>query len=253
MARRPDIAIRQGAEPPSIRSKITDVSSSFEETSDITSQEYLLNLIHKMKSRTITPENSYKEILRFLISEFNDLVYFNDEAEAVRVKCRYGNPERTVAKLRQADNMVLPVITISQDSVVEANDRRRFNSVLMQKTYWNDETQRAERIVSLCDRPVTLQYNINIWAKYMEDMDQLAQQVRLKFNPSVQLNTKYSVDSKVFLNAENNNYSLTLADREERVIRKSFNVSVETYIRSPKFKVTSTGQIEEVNIQNLMF
>jgi hypothetical protein len=149
--------------------------------------------------------------------------------------------------------MILPVITISQDSVVEANDRRRFNSVLMQKTYWNDETQRAERIVSLCDRPVTLQYNINIWSKYMEDMDQLAQQIRLKFNPSVQLNTKYSVDSKVFLNAENNNYSLTLADREERVIRKSFSVSVETYIRSPKFRITSTGQIEEVNILNLMF
>ncbi len=253
MAKRPDIAIRQGAEPPSIRSNIYDVSSWSEEPSDITSQEYLLNLIHKMKSRTVTPENSYKEILRFIISEFNDLVYFNDEAEAVRVKCRYGNPERTVAKLRQADNMILPVITISQDSVVEANDRRRFNSVLMQKTYWNDETQRAERIVSLCDRPVTLQYNINIWSKYMEDMDQLAQQIRLKFNPSVQLNTKYSVDSKVFLNAENNNYSLTLADREERVIRKSFSVSVETYIRSPKFRITSTGQIEEVNILNLMF
>ena len=253
MARRPDIAIRQGAEPPSIRSKVYDVSSSLEGASDITSNEYLLNLINQIKGRTITPENSYKEILRFLISEFNDLVYFNDESEAIRVKCRYGNPERTVAKLRQADNMILPVITVSQDSVVEANDRMRFGSVLMQKTYWNDETQRAERIVSLCDRPVNLQYNVNIWTKYMEDMDQLSQQIRLKFSPSIQLSTKYSTDSKVFLNAENNNYSLTLADREERVIRKSFSLSVETYIRSPKFRVTSTGEIEEVNIQNLMF
>ena len=58
MARRPDIAIRQGAEPPSIRSNVYDVSSSLEGASDITSNEYLLNLINQIKGRTITPENS---------------------------------------------------------------------------------------------------------------------------------------------------------------------------------------------------
>jgi hypothetical protein len=253
-----DISVREGAEPPEIRSKTFDIFGTPSAISDIphstvSSKEYLLNLINQMTTRTTVPENIYKEVLRFLITSFNDLVYFNDEAEAIRVKCRYGNPERTIARLHQEQNLILPIITISQDSIGEANERRRFNSVLMQTVYWDEDKQRAERIVGQCDRPVTLKYKINLWTKFMEDMDQLSQQIRLKFNPSIQLNVKNSADSKVFLESENNNYSLTLADREERVIRKSFSIAVETYIKSPRFKITSTGEIEEVDIENLHF
>ena len=104
------------------------------------------------------------------------------------------------------------------------------------------------RIVSLADRPVTIQYNINIWTKYMEDMDQLSQQVRAEFNPSIQLNTNFSKDSKVFLSAETNNYSFSVADKEDRIIRKTFVVSVETYIKNPDYLITSSGKIEEFNL-----
>ena len=161
--------------------------------------------------------------------------------ETVLAKCRYGNPERTIARLNEDDNMIVPLITVSQNSIVESEDRRRFSPVIMHTTYWNDQTQRAEWLFSLCDRPVTIQYNINIWCKYMEDMDQLAQQIRLRFNPSIQLNTKFSKDSKAFLASETNNYSLQLGDREDRIIKKTFTAAVETYVRSPKYKVTSTG------------
>jgi hypothetical protein len=120
---------------------------------------------------------------------------------------------------------------------------------LIQRTSWNEETQRAERIVSFCDRPVTLQYNLNIWCKYMEDLDQLAQQVRLAFNPSIPLTTEFSKDSQAFLAQEANNYSFALADREDRILQKTFTISVETYIKSPQYKITSTGKIEEVNAE----
>ena len=99
---------------------------------------------------------------------------------------------------------------------------------------------------------MTIQYNINVWAKYIEDMDQLSQQVRLRFNPSIQLKTKFSRDSKVFLASETNNFSFSLGDREDRLIRKTFTASVETYVRSPKYKVTSTGQIEEVKLDSIL-
>lgn len=228
----------------SIDKDISSVASS-----DITGQEYLLSLINQMSKKMVIPMNGYKEIVRFLLNEFDRLPYLNHEMEIIKVKCRYGNPERTIAKLKEEDNMIIPLITVSQDSIIEDDKRRRFSPVIMHNTYYNKEKQRGERIVSLCDRPVTIRYNINVWTKYMEDMDQLAQQIRLRFNPSIQLQTKFSHDSKVFLAAETNNYSFSLADREDRLIRKTFVATVETYVRSPKYMITSTGQIEEINIE----
>ena len=219
------------------------------ESSDITSQEYLLNLISQMDKKSIIPLNGYKEIVRFLISEFDGLPYLNDELEIIKSKCRYGNPDRTIAKLHQTDNLVLPFISISQNNIVESPNRQKYFPVVMHTTHWNKDKQKAERVISLCDRPVTIQYSINIWAKYMEDMDQLSQQIRLRFNPSIELNTKFSKDSKAFLASETNNYSFSLGDREDRIIRKSFTASVETYIKSPKYLITSTGQIEELNLE----
>jgi|TARA_A100000172_G_scaffold41301_4_gene25238 hypothetical protein len=216
--------------------------------SDTTGQEYLLNLLNKMDKKSIVPLNGYKEIVRFLINQFDKLPYLNHEMETLLVKCRYGNPERTIAKLNEDDNMILPLITVSQNSIVESEERRRFSPVVMHTTVWNQDKQRAQRVISLCDRPVTIQYNVNVWCKYMEDMDQLAQQIRLRFNPSIQLQTKFSKDSKAFLSSETNNYSLSLGDREDRIIKKSFVVSVETYIRNPKYLITSTGEIEELNL-----
>ena len=79
-------------------------------------------------------------------------------------------------------------------------------------------------------------------------MDQLAQQIRLSFAPSLQLFTAVTQDSQAFLVSESNNYSFSLADKEDRIIRKTFTVSIETYIRSPKYLVTSTGKIEKLVI-----
>ena len=76
------------------------------------------------------PLNSYKEIVRFLISRFNDLPYFNEANETVLVKCRYGNPERTIAKLKDHDNIIVPLITVSQNNIAEAPTRQRYSGVL---------------------------------------------------------------------------------------------------------------------------
>ncbi len=212
------------------------------------SHKYMLNQLRQRESKSAMPLNSYKEIVRFLISRFNDLPYFNEANETVLVKCRYGNPERTIAKLKDHDNIIVPLITVSQNNIAEAPTRQRYSGVLQYRTYWDDEKQRAMRIVSLIDRPVTIQYNLNIWCKYMEDMDQLSQKVRAAFNPSIELNTNFSKDSKIFLASETNNYSFAVADKEDRIIRKSFTLSVETYIKSPEYLITSTGQIEDFKI-----
>ena len=219
------------------------------EGSKVSSKDYMLNLLKEMEKKSHVPINAYKEIVRFLVNQFNDTPYLNDQLETVLVKCRYGNAERTIASFKDHDNIVLPLMTISQGSVSEANERRRVGSVILEGKHWNDEIQRAERVIALCDRPVTIQYNLNIWCKYMEDMDHLSQAVRLAFNPAIQLLTNFSRDSKAFLDTETNNYSFSVGDREDRILRKTFSITIETYLKNPRYKITSTGKMEEFNLE----
>ena len=43
--------------------------------------------------------------------------------------------------------------------------------------------------------------------------------------------------------------SVTGADKEDRILKKTMNVVLRTYIPSPKFLYTSTGKIEEFKVE----
>ena len=78
-------------------------------------------------------------------------------------------------------------------------------------------------------------------------MDQILEQVRLKFNPEMNVPTKFSTLAKAFIEKENAVGEDSAGDKEDRVIRKSFDIVLKTYVPNPKFLVTSTGKIEEFN------
>ena len=188
----------------------------------------------------------YKELLRAMLVSFGNISYVDGENKLQRVKSIHAAPERTIAKYFQENNIILPVITIQQDSVKDDINKRRYDNILIQRSVWNDDIQRAERVISVADVPVTIQYSMNLWCKYMEDIDQISQSIRGRFNPGVLLKTSISNSIKAFLMSESNKEGASAPDREDRLLRKSFLVEIETYIPSPQFKVTSTGRIEKV-------
>ena len=202
-------------------------------------------LLEATKNSTLSPF-VYKDILRALLVSFGNIHFINGENKLVRVKAVHGNPERTIAKLTQEDNIVLPIITINQEVTKDDVTKRRFDDVIIHKTEWNQDKQRAERIIGVADVPVKMVFNLNLWCKYMEDIDQIAQSLRLKFNPGVLLKTPVSGGIKTFLVSETNKSSTVTGDREDRILRKSFALEVEAFIPSPKFKITSTGRLEKV-------
>lgn len=188
----------------------------------------------------------YKEVIRSLISLFGNLYYLDGEGNLTRVKATHAAPERAVAKKFQENNMILPIITLHQVTAKSDEKKRRYDNVLIQTTSWDEDTQRAERIISHADVPVSITYSVNLWTKYMEDMDQLAQNIRVKFNPSLTVVTPFTNSLTVFLKDESSSNTLVDGDREDRLLRKSFSVEAELYIPSPRFKVTSTGRIEKI-------
>ena len=202
-------------------------------------------IVEATKNSTLSPF-VYKDILRALIVSFGSMHYVDGENKLIRVKSVHGNPERTISKLTQEDTIILPIITVHQDGAKDDIQKRRYDNIIIQKSEWNQDIQRAERIIGVADVPVKLTFNINLWAKYMEDLDQLSQSIRVRFNPSILLKTPISNSIKAFLTVETNKSSVVTGDREDRILRKSYAVEVEAYIPSPKFKVTSTGRIEKV-------
>ena len=191
----------------------------------------------------------YKECLRSMIASFNDVGYFDGDDKFVEVRCIHGNAERTIAKLNQENNILLPVLSISQTTSDNDDARRRYESVLVHEKYWDTEKNRAIRVLSLSPRPVNIKYQLNIWCKYLADMDQILEQVRLKFNPEMNVPTSFSTLAKATLESEDSSGSLIAGDKEDRVIQKTFNIVLRTYIPSPKFLVTSTGEIQQFNTE----
>jgi hypothetical protein len=86
----------------------------------------------------------------------------------------------------------------------------------------------------------------------MADMDQILEQIRLKFNPEMNVPTKFSTIAKAFLDTEEDLGSVTAGDKEDRIIKKTFNIVFRTYVPNPKFLVTSTGKIEEFNTEIIL-
>ena len=231
-----------------------NVTISEESTlSDVTSRNERWNTregdIRKKMYRMTQAENNisfiYKELLRSMIASFSELGYISSEEKFIKTKCVHANAERTIAKLKQDNNIILPIVSISQTVSNNNKNRRRAENVLVQEKWWDEEKQRAFRVLSFAPRAVDIMYQLNIWTKYMSDMDQILEQVRLKFNPEMEVPTKYSTLTKAYIDTEEDSGKLTAGDKEDRIIQKTINIVVEAYIPNPKFLVTSSGKIEK--------
>jgi hypothetical protein len=213
-----------------------------------TARELYIHALQEMANTpSVLPLSTYKEILRFLMAKFSTFSVLDSQDKLFPVKCTHARPERAIAKMNQTTNIILPTCTVAQTGVRESDDRRKIRSILLHDKIWNDEKQRAERVLRFADRPATLLYTVNVWTKYLAHMDLMSEQIRILFNPTLGITTSLEQGTPAFLDSETDNSTVVLGDREDRIIRKGFNIRVETYIKSPRFKVTSTGEIITLN------
>tara|TARA_R110000822_G_scaffold104939_4_gene232145 strand:- start:383 stop:943 length:561 start_codon:yes stop_codon:yes gene_type:complete len=184
-----------------------------------------------------------------MIASFNDVGYIDSEEKFNSIMCIHANAERAIAKLKQENNIILPIISIGQTVSDNDSSRQKTESLLVNEKYWDAKKNKAYRILSLAPRAVNVKYQVNIWTKYMSDMDQILEQIRLKFNPEMQVPTEFSTLAKAYLDSEDDVGQISVADKEDRVLKKTMNIVLRTYIPSPKFLYTSTGKIEEFKVE----
>ena len=198
-------------------------------------------------------KNIYKETLRQLLHVFGNIYYIDGNGQTVQIKCISGKQERVIGKHKKDNTLVLPYITITEAESSNADSRRRYNPVLLNEKAWDPKTKRAKRVLSLSPRPVDLSYQINIWTKYVEDMDMIRLSIFSLFNPDLDLRTSFSDYTKAFIESENNIGESEALDSADRNLKRAFVIKVETYLPSPKFLFTNTGEIHQFNQEFQIF
>ena len=186
-----------------------------------------------------------------MIYSFGNLYYIDGNGNRIRVKTTHGNPERIAGKLKADNTLILPMITIVETKTTPDLARGRYQNIIIDKA-WDPNKLKATRVLSLPPRPVNITYEINIWAKYKSDLDMLRSTIFSRFNPDVSIVTKYSSYNKAFITNERDIGSVGANDADDRVLQKTFEVTLETYIPTPKFQVTNTGQIKDFDMFDIV-
>jgi len=191
----------------------------------------------------------HKNSLRFLLNRFGTLNYIDGNNNSINIKCYHANPERAVGIIFKESNIVLPALSISENSTKSQEKIRRYEPILLDEKFWHPKYQRAVRIVSLTPRPITISYSIHIWSYYKNDLDQVREMIFSMFNPDLNISIDGGFYSKVFIESEDDASEVKVQDQEDRLLQKSINLTLETSFPAPKFLYTSTGKIEKFNFE----
>lgn len=191
----------------------------------------------------------YKDVLRNLLNTFGNVYYLDNNNNPIKIKCYHSNQERAIAKSTVGNNITLPVITVGDVSTENDDNRRRYAPILIHESKWDRDKARATRVLSLSPRPINISYDINIWCKYKEDMDQIREGIFYLFNPELEIELKTNNATKSFISEESDASEVVVGDTQDRILKKTIQIVVETYIPGPRFLYTSTGKIEKLNFE----
>jgi hypothetical protein len=212
--------------------------------------EVTAKIIEMTKQQTYAIQKTiFKETMRQLLSIFGNIYYLDGNNNKIKIKCANGKQERPAGSAKRENTIILPYITVTEVGTENADMRRRYNPVLINEKLWNKKKNRMQRVLSLANKPIDILYEINIWTKYAEDMDIIRNSIFLLFNPDLDLRTIYSDFTKAFIEQEGDVGQVQSEDTVDRSLKKTISIRVETYLPSPKFLFTNTGQIETIEYE----
>tara|TARA_R110000765_G_scaffold410595_1_gene509333 strand:+ start:1127 stop:1978 length:852 start_codon:yes stop_codon:yes gene_type:complete len=209
---------------------------------------YFRHLIYQYENSDYSA-GFFREYTKAFLQEFNKLTFLNGEGEEVDVKTVYGAPERAVGKRNESGTLVLPVGALMIDALKPSEERQKYEPLINFETYFDSDAQRYQRIVSFAPKPVVLSYTVSFYAKYMEDINQLSEKLELMFNPSLKIPVDFDSHAQSFITDRQEATSVVVGDREDRVLKRSFSISIQSYIPAQKYLVTSTGKIEALKME----
>jgi hypothetical protein len=189
-----------------------------------------------------------------LLDMFGDLEVIDDDGKAHPVPIIWGSQEKAVAAIMQdnvrkdetlaVDRIRLPMLAIWASDYQYDTERYTYHKALdylrglrsdgkpgfaFKEKYERDTVFGKARGV-----PVNVTYTLVAWTSYIEDMNQILEQILLKFSPVAYIRVRgVSWEVAVKLDSIANNLETEPGDQAVRVIKFQFNITAETYIPQP--------------------
>jgi len=184
---------------------------------------------------------------------FTGLVVLDTNGKAHPIPIIWGTQERAVAVILQhnvrkdnslvTDRPKLPMLAI-HDTTFEFNrDKYVYHKAINYLNSYRSDGKPGFTINEKRERdtvfgvawglPVKIGYTLYAWTLYLEDMNQIVEQIQLKFSPIAYISVRgVGWESIVKLDSVANNLE-TEPGEKKRVVKYQFNLTAETYIPQP--------------------
>lgn len=201
--------------------------------------DFFRNVIDELENSGYAT-NFTKEYTEKLSQLFDNLTYISSEEKEISVAFIYGSVERAVGKRQEKNTLTLPIVSFSFHSLTESKDRQKYDPLINFETSFDKAKQEYKRVISKVPKPIKLNYKINLYSKFIEDLNQLTEKIEAKFNPSLEVSVSFNKKGKAFITDRQEATSVILGDKQDRVLKRSLVITIETYIPSERFLVTNT-------------
>lgn len=198
-------------------------------------------------------KNVLEETLRQIVNIFGNIWYLDTNNEKIKIHSSTGKMDRVSGKRIQENTLVLPYISINEAGISYSDTRRKSANLVISESFWDHKEKRAKRILSLPPIAVDINYEINIWSKFVEDLDTIRLSIFSLFNPDLTIRTRFSDLNRSFIDSESDISDYQATDTADRTLKKTITIRVETYLPAPKFLYTSSGELVSFNAQVEVF
>lgn len=214
---------------------------------------YIVNDLENPNRTTIY---RYSKALRgtdeAMLDLFSNLCVLDEDGKAWPIPVVLGPPEKAVAFVIQenvrkdetlvVDRLKLPLLALTQKNIDYDLKRYTYHravnrfpeadgrpGLVIREKYDRDTVFGMARGI-----PVNIGYTLTAWTRYREDMNQIIEQIMPKFSHVAYIRvTGIPWEIIVILDSTANNITNEVSDKDDRVIKYEFNITVETYIPQP--------------------
>ena len=189
-----------------------------------------------------------------MVDLFSNVVVIDEDGKAHKVPIVWGTQERAVAWILQdnvrkdgslvVERIRLPMMAIYSSGMDFDQTRYTYHRALdymrrldpagrpgltSKEKYERDTVFGVARGV-----PVNKAYTLTAWTMYMEDIDQIIEQIVLKFSPVAYIRVRgVNWETVVNLDSIANNVDYEPGDQNQRIIKFEFSFTARTYIPQP--------------------
>lgn len=198
-----------------------------------------------------------------MLNMFKNVVVIDEDGKIFPVPIMWGSQEKAVAYIIQdnvrkdntlvVDRPKLPMLAISQVGIQPNMKRYIYHKAI---NYFNNndgkpgitmqEHRPKDTIFGFSmGIPIDITYTLFAWTRYLEDMNQIVEQIIPKFSILAYIKVKgIPWEIPVKLDGVGNNIENQPGDKNTRIIKYQFNLTVETYIPQPITRIKSVLDIK---------